>query len=194
MRFCFLTLYCANVFHFSTFFPFVKGKSEFIHIKLIKLNIYAFKDNEKIEELTLGKNVSEIHISSFFQIKNYKKFYVNSENSKFIATDPNNNALDGILYVREGNTRKELVCVPPKWNGTGPRNFTVYGGITKIWANAFYGCSGLETLVIPASCTDIDYGGFSICPLCTSLTSINVDSGNQNYISKDGVLLSKDGK
>ncbi len=54
---------------------------------------------------------------------------------------------------------------------------------------AFKGCAALKRITIPARATELGSGLFGDC---TSLESISVDSGNPNYASINGVLLSKD--
>jgi hypothetical protein len=44
------------------------------------------------------------------------------------------------------------------------------------------------SIMIPSSVTDIDYSAFYACK---NLTEFNVESGNENYASQDGVLFSK---
>lgn len=60
---------------------------------------------------------------------------------------------------------------------------------TKIEADAFRNCSSLHTIEVP---TLVESIGTSAG--CTALTEINVQAGNSHYSSKDGVLLSGDGK
>lgn len=62
-------------------------------------------------------------------------------------------------------------------------------GITNIPDRAFYKCSILETIEIPASVTTIGSGVFV---RCTGLTSITVADGNQHFTAEDGILYNKD--
>ena len=62
--------------------------------------------------------------------------------------------------------------------------------VTSIGESAFWGCSGLTSVVIPSSITSIGRRAFSGC---SKLAEIVVDDGNQNYMSIDGILYSKDG-
>lgn len=60
---------------------------------------------------------------------------------------------------------------------------------TKIEADAFRNCSSLHTIEVPTLVESIETSAG-----CTALTEINVQAGNSYYSSKDGVLLSGDGK
>lgn len=59
-------------------------------------------------------------------------------------------------------------------------------GITEIPYHAFYNCSQLTTVEIPASVTEM--GKNDVFEGCTSLTEITVAEGNQNFFVEDGVL------
>lgn len=60
---------------------------------------------------------------------------------------------------------------------------------TKIEADAFRDCSSLHTIEVPTLVESIETSAG-----CTALAEINVQAGNSHYSSKDGVLLSGDGK
>lgn len=60
---------------------------------------------------------------------------------------------------------------------------------TKIEADAFRNCSSLHTIEVPTLVESIETSAG-----CTALSEINVQAGNSQYCSKDGVLLSGDGK
>ena len=59
-------------------------------------------------------------------------------------------------------------------------------GITKIPYRAFWKCSQLTTVEIPASVTEM--GKNDVFEGCTSLTEITVAEGNQNFFVEDSVL------
>ena len=62
------------------------------------------------------------------------------------------------------------------------------GNVTCIGSHAFHGCSGLTSFTIPESVTSI---GDGVCTGCNQLTEINVESGNTEYTSVNGVLFNK---
>ena len=64
---------------------------------------------------------------------------------------------------------------------------TIPASVTTIGERAFYG-SGITSIQIPSTVTDIGTFAFGNC---THLTSINVDGGNANYSSSNGVLYNK---
>ena len=73
---------------------------------------------------------------------------------------------------------------------SGLTSVTIPDSVTSIGWRAFYGCSGLTSVTIPDSVTSI---GDSMFSGCRGLMSILVGSGNANYKSVNGLLLSKDG-
>lgn len=64
-------------------------------------------------------------------------------------------------------------------------------GLNEISIYAFSNCSSLNAVTIPESVSKIGNGVFFGC---TSLTDIEVEDGNEYYVSLDGVLYTKDMK
>jgi hypothetical protein len=62
--------------------------------------------------------------------------------------------------------------------------------VTAIDIAAFYGCTSLTTVSLPATLTSIGSYAFASCP---NLTAINVDAANPNYKGENGMLLNKAG-
>lgn len=95
---------------------------------------------------------------------------------------------DGVLYSQDGKT---LLYCPKGRTGafTIPDGVTALGDGNDSWG-AFYNCTGLTSIAIPAS---VSGGSESAFQGCTSLTAFNVSSSNSILSSRDGVLYTKDG-
>lgn len=67
-------------------------------------------------------------------------------------------------------------------------DFVIPDSVINIGEMAFCGCAELTTITIPKSVSDIGYCAFAGCQ---NLTQINVDEGNTQYASDNGVLFNK---
>ena len=72
---------------------------------------------------------------------------------------------------------------------SGLTSVEIPNSVTSIGDEAFSGCSGLTSVEIPNSVTSIGEYAFSYC---SGLMEIKVADDNQNYVSIDGCLYSKD--
>ena len=72
---------------------------------------------------------------------------------------------------------------------TSLTSITIPNGVTSIGGWAFRGCTNIKSITIPDSVTSIGESAFSSC---SSLTAIDVEVGNNNYTSVNGVLFNKD--
>ncbi len=68
---------------------------------------------------------------------------------------------------------------------------TIPANVYAINEGAFYDCSGLSSITIPKNVTTI---GEMVVLGCSNLTGIHVDADNPRFVSKEGVLFSKDMK
>ena len=71
---------------------------------------------------------------------------------------------------------------------TSLTSITIPDSVTSIGDSAFYECTSLTSVTIPDSVTRI--GDFAFDD-CRSLTEITVDSNNESYTSKNGILFDK---
>lgn len=75
------------------------------------------------------------------------------------------------------------------WGCGAIKNILIPNSLMTIPQNAFAGCS-IESIVIHSSVTRISIFAFQ---LCSRLSNIEVAEDNKYYMSKDGILYSKDG-
>ena len=110
--------------------------------------------------------------------------------------------INGVTYIGEHAfeycTSLTSITIPSGVMGIGDWAFlgcskltsiTIPNGMTCIGYRAFEDCSSLTSITIPDSVVDIGYYAFRGCK---SLTAINVATGNQDYVSVNGVLYNKD--
>ena len=146
---------------------------------------HIFHSCFSIKSITIPNSVTSIGNAAFY--------YVTGLSS---LTIPNSvsNICDSAFYTCKGLTS---IDIPNSVTSIGSKAFmycenltsvTIGNNVTNIGGHAFYG-TVLTSVTIPNSVTSIgDYvfgsGG--------KLETINVDTGNPNYCSIDGVLFSKD--
>lgn len=126
--------------------------------------------------ITIPASVTSISDSAFFYCTALTGFTVDPENRNYAA-------YAGVLFNRQMTA---IVQMPGAMTGS----YSIPSGVTSIRYGVFTG-SALTDVFIPSSVTSISESAFTDCQ---SLTSIQVDTGNQNYASSSGVLFSKDMK
>ena len=77
---------------------------------------------------------------------------------------PTFETINGVLFDK---TKNRLICYP---DGLGDKAYTAPNGIDEIGNRAFYGCSTLESIVLPESLVSIGDEAFRGCRKLTSLT------------------------
>ena len=106
--------------------------------------------------------------------------------------------------VSKGTATASVIVIPATYNGLPVTCIDYYGfedytmmtnifipdSVTTVQYSAFRGCTNLENITIPFSVTSI-FVDFALFDGCESLKSINVDSNNPNYLSRDGILYDK---
>ena len=91
-----------------------------------------------------------------------------------------NNAFGGFLDIFTGNITPQPNVISVTFAAESP--------LTTIGNYAFYYCTSLTSITIPASVTSIGNSAFDGC---TSLTSITVNANNSNFSSEGGILYNK---
>lgn len=136
----------------------------------------AFTECNKIKSVKLSSTVENIEGAAFASCDNLEKIDVDAGNPNFISKN-------GIIYNRNGT---ELLCCPGGKSG----EITLPDGISKINDDAFVGCNKIEKVKLPSSVETIGWNPFNDC---CNLKEINVDAGNPDFKSVDGILYNKDG-
>lgn len=75
------------------------------------------------------------------------------------------------------------------WECDNLHDVQLSNSIQSIGESAFYFCKSLESIQIPSSVRKISSDAFTSC---SSLKAINVDPANNSYLSKDGIVFTKD--
>ncbi|MDY3070338.1 MAG: leucine-rich repeat domain-containing protein [Parabacteroides sp.] len=154
-------------------------------------------------------DISEVKIDAFYGVGTYEPglFGTNSptqyaENeipiNAFSFRSRYNNSLSGmesLVYVVLPKTLKSIAS--EAFAKTHIELINLPMGLERICTDAFWGCSELKEITIPASVSSIgdinDRGTISgAFANCESLDMIKVADGNSNFVSIEGVLFSKD--
>ena len=181
----------------------LSGSGKYVNLDLsgstiTSINDMAFFWYTNLTGITIPNSVTSIGHAAFAFCTSLTAINVDSGNINYSSDQ-------GVLYNKDKTT---LVAYPGKKSGA----FTIPNSVTRIENNAFQCCqsltgitipnsvesigslafqycAGLTSVAIPNSVTYIDeFGAFAACG---SLTAINVDSGNANYSSDQGVLYDK---
>ena len=157
----------------------------------------AFSGCSGLASVTIPDSVTSIGDYAFSGCSGLMSISVGSVNANY-------SSINGLLLSKDGKTLiqgvNDDVAIPDGVTSIGSSAFEGYSGLTSVTVpnsvtsigdKAFYGCSGLVSVTVPDSVTNIDRTAFSYC---RGLMSISVSSGNARYSSKNGFLLSKDGR
>ncbi len=127
-------------------------------------------------ELSISKNVSFIGECAF-SASGFSGITVSPENEYYMSEN-------GILFNKE---QTEIIQATL---GNYSEGYVIPSTVTKVWPEAFYHGKGMVgVLTVPASVVSIGDRAFS----ASAFTAIQVDLENSMYMSKEGILYSKDG-
>jgi hypothetical protein len=117
----------------------------------------AFWSCSGLTSVTIPKSVTNIERNAFIYCSKLTAINVNSSNPAYASKD-------GVVYDKNMTT---LLQYPGGKKG----HFTTPGAVSIIGWDAFYGCSGLESITFSNSTKDIVQGTFWDC---TNLTSVTI--------------------
>ena len=135
---------------------------------------YAFYECFALTSVTIPISVTYIGHNAFYYCTSLTSIDVNPGNPDYAS-------VDGVLYNKAVTTLIQCPCAKAG-------ALTVPDSVTSIGNDPFDYCNALTSVSIPDSVTSIgDWAFFG----CYSLTSIDVNPGNPDYASVDGVLYNK---
>lgn len=127
------------------------------------IKTHAFYDCKGLTTISIPNTVTDIGADAFYNVRHIE-YYGNAPNgSDNWGALTKNGTIDG-NFIFSDTTRTHLVS----YIGTGV-DITIPSTVNSIGNIAFYGCSGIETVVCPNSITTIGNEAFR---QCSSLTSI----------------------
>ena len=118
----------------------------------------AFGDCKGLTSITIPNSVTAIDFA-FFGCTSLEEFIVSDNNSVY-------KSIEGVLCNKEGT---KLIGYP---NGK-ENTYTVPNSVITIGNNAFYGCSGLTSVIIPSNVIKIEDAAFAYCSGLTFVTIPN---------------------
>ncbi len=116
---------------------------------------WAFDWCWSLTNLTIPDSVVSIGYDAFCGCRGLKQINVSTNNSAYSSKT-------GVLFTKDGKT---LVCYPIGKTGA----YSIPDSVTSIQYPAFYGCSGLTSVLIPNSVTSIESAVFSNCSGLTTM-------------------------
>ena len=165
--------------------------------QVASIGYVAFYHCSSLTTVAIPSNVTTIGIAAFAACDSLTAINVDAGNANY-------SSIDGVLYDKAVTTLIQCPAgktgdfvIPDSVTTIGPTAFyycvsitsvTIPDNVTSIAENAFYHCSLLSNVSIPRNVTFIGTAAFAAC---SSLTEINVDAGNANYSSIDGVLYNQ---
>ncbi|MBR4226131.1 MAG: leucine-rich repeat domain-containing protein, partial [Candidatus Methanomethylophilaceae archaeon] len=138
------------------------------------IGVSAFEGCTSLSSVMIPSSVTSVKSGAFFGCSSLEAIDVDSGNAKYSSSD-------GVLFNK---AKTELVTFPA---GKQVTEYSVPSTVTSIKSYAFEG-SVVSSVYVPAAVTSIGAYAFRGC---SSLEAIDVDSGNAEYSSSDGVLFDK---
>ena len=136
-----------------------------------------FEGCKSLATVTIGENVKYIPVCTFWKCSSAIDLYISDLAAWCGITG-------GAMFYAPNNKNFYL-------NGKLVAELKIPDGVTSIGSYAFYGCSGLTSVIIPDSVTFIGDGAFSGC---SGIESLVVTTGNKKYHSANNCIIETETK
>ena len=188
-----------------------------------EISYFAFYDCENLTSVTIQNGVETIQNSAFELCTSLPTISIPASVTTIAETVLGGCTSLSYIYVSSGNTHYrsqngvlftaalDSLVAYPNMLGT---DYQVPAGTKGIYRGAFFGCDNLHSVTLPEGLTSVGDIAFESCDKlttvhvpasvsaigvsawarCASLVEIDVDPGNQDYMSNYGVLYTGDGK
>ena len=123
---------------------------------LTKISYEAFRGCSNMEEITIGSGVCTIQDRWVTDCPKLRLIHLEDGNSCFAV-------IDGIIYTADMET---IVKMP---DNNPITTYVIPDGVSKMATDAVYSQQNVESITVPVSMTNIDYGVFDNCPKLTTL-------------------------
>lgn len=147
-----------------------------------------FDNCNRLTSITIPESTAYVEAVTFFGCNDLTDIIVDEKNEFY-------SAWNGILYQKKQEyqeTKTVLIYCPAGKQG----NVAIPDGVAEIGQAAFYGCSRLESIIMPKSITKVAYHEgeryeWTVFKGCSRLNEIVVAEDNEKYRSSAGALYYK---
>ena len=123
--------------------------------KVTAVKRYTVQNDEYLQTIEIGPDVTEIAECAFVYCKNLKAIHVDENNPNYVD-------VDGVLYTKD---MKTLVLFPVahETDGGPTTSYAVPDGVERLARNSFYKCESLEEVTLPDTLKELGNMSFFKC-------------------------------
>ena len=126
-------------------------------LPVTSIGFEAFDSCSSLTSVSIPESLTSIEPLVFFNCSSLTSITVASSNPAY-------KSIDGVVHSKDGS--RLLICPTGKKG-----HYTIGENVTRVGATAFWDCSSLTSVTIPASVTSIEFQAFA---KCTNLTTITI--------------------